>query len=412
MSSFNYNIVKNSMKEKMAKKGISTGRTVIGLTGGISSGKSTVSAFLAKLGAVVINADEIGHEALQPHTGIWQEVVSAFGEGILQAGGEVDRQKLGEIVFGNEHALERLNGIMHPGMYRIAEKRIEDLGKQGSQVIVLEAPLLVEAGWLPLVDQVWVTMAEEKTVVKRLCRRNGLSQTQAMARIRSQLPAGEKAKYADIVIDTDGTLSEVEASVEELWKALHAGGVKERIRKALAGREKRIGDSTDGKSLALAAVLIPVYEKEGEYYLIVTRRTEVVNYHKGQISFPGGKHQKEDKSLMDTALRESWEEIGLNPEHVEILGELDDIVTNTSFVVSPVIAAIPYPYEFRVSEREVEEIIEIPLSALLDSDNVKEQLSFRHGEPVTDYSYNYRDWVIWGATARIVKQFLDVVFGV
>src|SRR4030042_4332721 len=114
---------------------------VIGLTGGIGSGKSTVSKFLAGLGAVILSADKIGHEAFQPHTEAWHEVVDAFGEGILLAGGEVDRQKLGEIVFGNAGALAKLNQIMHPRMYRMAEERIEDLKKQGIEGIVLEAPV-------------------------------------------------------------------------------------------------------------------------------------------------------------------------------------------------------------------------------------------------------------------------------
>lgn len=194
---------------------------VIGLTGGISSGKSTVSAFLAKLGAAVINADEIGHEAFRPHTEIWRQVVTAFGEGITKTGGEIDRQKLGEIVFNDAKSLEKLNEIMHPAMYRIAEQKITELLKKGMDIIVLEAPLLVEAGWLPLVDTVWVTIADEITVVKRLRRRNGLSEEQAMARIRSQLPAEEKVKYADVIINTGGTLDEVQDRIEELWYNLH-----------------------------------------------------------------------------------------------------------------------------------------------------------------------------------------------
>jgi len=193
---------------------------VIGLTGGIGSGKSTVSSFLAQLGAVVLSADEIGHEALKPRTQIRQEVVNAFGKGILKADGEVDRQKLGDIVFNNAEALARLNQIMHPRMHGIAEKRIEELKQQGAEVVVLEAPLLVEANWLDLVDQVWVTAATEATVVRRLCQRSGLSEGQALARVHSQLPSEERIKYADAVIDTNGTLSEVETRVKELWGKL------------------------------------------------------------------------------------------------------------------------------------------------------------------------------------------------
>jgi len=193
---------------------------VIGLTGGICSGKSTVSQFLTKLGAVVLSADKLGHEILEPHTEVWKEVVSVFGEDILSIGGEVDRQKLGEIVFDNSEALAMLNKITHPEMYRMAEKRIDGLKQKGNRVIILEAPLLIEAGWLSLVDKVWVTVANEETIVRRLRKRSGLSEAQALARIRSQLPAEEKIKYADAVINTDCTLGEVETRVKELWTSL------------------------------------------------------------------------------------------------------------------------------------------------------------------------------------------------
>jgi len=184
--------------------------------------------------------------------------------------------------------------------------------------------------------------------------------------------------------------------------------MKESIRQALSQREKRVNRA---EGLTPAAVLIPIYERAGECYLIVTKRTEKVNYHKGQISFPGGVHQAGDKTLRETALRESWEEIGLNPRDVEILGELDDIVTVTSnYAVSPFVAAIPYPYEFRASPEEVEEIIEVPLAALLDNCNFREELQFLQGKLTPQYFYQYSGWVIFGATARMLKQFLEIVF--
>lgn len=185
--------------------------------------------------------------------------------------------------------------------------------------------------------------------------------------------------------------------------------MKERIKQALSQRKKK---HIEDNGSVPTAVLIPIYEKTGKYYLIVTKRTEEVNYHKGQISFPGGGRQARDKTLRDTALRESWEEIGLDPRDVEVLGELDDVLTaTTNFIISPFVAAIPYPYAFRASPREVEEIIEVPLAVLLDKNNFKEELKFREGELVPEYSYEYGGRVIWGATARILKQFLEVVFG-
>lgn len=193
---------------------------VIGLTGGILTGKSTVSGMLAERGAVVIDADKIGHEAYTPHTKTWQELVDAFGDGILKQNGEIDRKKLGEIVFDDPRALARLNKIVHPRMHEMMREEIERLRGEGVTVVVLEAAVLIEANWTDLVDEVWVTVAPEEVVVKRLQNRGGLSEEQARARIRSQLPVEERAKYANVIIDTDCQLSEVRAVVEELWGRL------------------------------------------------------------------------------------------------------------------------------------------------------------------------------------------------
>jgi len=381
---------------------------VIGLTGGICSGKSTVSGFLAELGAVTISADEIGHEAFQPYTTMWQEVVQAFGRGILKEGDEIDRQKLGEIVFNDADALARLDRIMHPAMHRVAKERIERLKQQGTKVTVLEAPLLVEANWLDLVNQVWVTIASESTVLSRCCRRSGLSEDQARARISSQLPPEERLKYAYVVINTDVSLDEVKARVKELWERLcQQETTREKIRRALSQREKRLCQ-TEG--LTRAAVLIPMYHKAGEWYLVLTKRTETMEYHKGQISFPGGAHYEEDASPKDTALRESWEEIGLAPADVEILGELDDTATYvTRFLISPFVGVIPYPYDFKANPEEVEEVISAPLDVLLDKRNFREEMQQIDGQFVSQYFYRYGDKVIWGATARMLKQFLEVI---
>lgn len=194
--------------------------TVIGLTGGILSGKSTVSQMLSKLGAVVIDADKVGHEVYMPNSEAWQELVKAFGKGILKDNQEIDRKRLGEIVFSDPQALARLNAIVHPRMYRLMEQRIEGLKSREAQVVVLEAAVLIEANWLPLVDQVWVTAAPEETVLQRLVNRSGLSREQAQARIRAQLSNKERAGYADVVIDTNCTLPEVEAKIKELWNDL------------------------------------------------------------------------------------------------------------------------------------------------------------------------------------------------
>jgi len=193
---------------------------VIGLTGGIASGKSTVAGFLAELGAVVIDADKVGHEVFKPDTEPWREVVTAFGTGILKPNGEIDRSKLGEIVFGNPDSLARLNQIMHPRINDMVKAQIEEYQRQGVDLVVLEAPLLLEAGWTSLVDEVWVTVAPESIVLRRLKKKTGMSREQSLARIRSQLPSEERIKRADVVIDTDCSLDEVRAKVKELWQKL------------------------------------------------------------------------------------------------------------------------------------------------------------------------------------------------
>ncbi len=195
---------------------------VIGLTGGIGSGKSTVSQYLAELGAVVIDADKVGHEAFKPGTEAWREVVNTFGREVLTPAGEVDRKKLGEIVFDNPESLLRLNQIMHPRMYDMVKARIEEYRRQGVDVVVLEAAVLIEANWTSLVDEVWVTLAPEVKVLERLKKQRGLVEEQTLARIRSQLSTEERVKHADVVISNDDDVAKLKAKVKELWERLKA----------------------------------------------------------------------------------------------------------------------------------------------------------------------------------------------
>lgn len=193
---------------------------IIGLTGGILSGKSTVAQMLVEKGAGHIDADKMGHEAYEPHTKTWQKVIDAFGTGILKENEEIDRQKLGDIVFNDPESLARLNRIVHPQIGRLVVEELEKLRSKGVDVVVIEAILLIEARWTNIVDEVWVTVAPEETVLKRLQNRSGLSEEQARARIRAQLSSEERAKYGDVVINTDCDLSEVRAMVDELWQRL------------------------------------------------------------------------------------------------------------------------------------------------------------------------------------------------
>jgi len=202
---------------------------VIGLTGGIGSGKSTVSGFLAELGTIIIDVDKVWHEALKADSELRQKIVAAFGDGIVKPSGEIDRKKLGKIVFAHSEALARLNNIMHPWMYKTVKAQLGEYRRRGVRVVVLEAPLLIEvpllmrAGQPSLsdeVDEVWVTVAPESVVLKRLKEKSGLSEPESLARIRSQLPSEEKVKQADVVIDTDCSLAELRAKVRKLWEKL------------------------------------------------------------------------------------------------------------------------------------------------------------------------------------------------
>ncbi len=196
---------------------------VIGLTGGMGSGKSTVSKFLAELGAVVIDADRIGHELYQPNSKVWQELVHTFGQHIVAPDGTIDRKKLGAIVFSSPEQLKRLNGIVHPPMFDMVKERIEEYRRWGIQVVVLDAPILFEANWTPLVEEVWVVVADEKNIIRRAMARTGLPEEQIRARIRSQMSNEERIKRAAVVIHNDGTMEELRTKVKEQWDKLAAG---------------------------------------------------------------------------------------------------------------------------------------------------------------------------------------------
>lgn len=194
---------------------------IIGVTGNIGSGKSAVCRILTKLGVTIIDADELAHETYKPRSQTWQELINTFGKNIVKANEEIDRQKLGQIVFANPAALALLNQIVHPRAYRMAQEKIEDYHRQGAKAIVVEATLLIEAGWTDLVDKVWLVVTPEATIVQRLKEQQGMSGSQILARLKAQMPAEEKMKYADEVIYNAGSLGQLEAKVTELWHKLH-----------------------------------------------------------------------------------------------------------------------------------------------------------------------------------------------
>lgn len=190
---------------------------VIGLTGGIGTGKTLVSNILKELGAAIVNADLLGHEVYKPDTEGWQEVVESFGDGLLTPDREVDRKKLGAIVFSDPEAMSRLNAITHPKIYRMVEERVNELDNQGTKVAVVEAALLIEAGWTPVANEIWVTTSSEGKVIERLKSRNNLDEDAIRARIRSQMPQDERVAYADVIIENNESLEELGKQIQQLW---------------------------------------------------------------------------------------------------------------------------------------------------------------------------------------------------
>jgi dephospho-CoA kinase len=193
---------------------------VIGLTGGIGTGKSTVSQYLSELGAAIIDADKLGHEVYLPNTESWRDLVKTFGKEILTPANKIDRKKLATIVFNNPEKLQQLNAIVHPRMFAIAKQRIEDNRRKGTKVVILDAPILFETNWTPLVEEVWVVVANEANVVKRAVARSGLTEEQVRLRIRSQMSNEERIQRAQAVIHNDGTAEDLRKKVNELWQRL------------------------------------------------------------------------------------------------------------------------------------------------------------------------------------------------
>lgn len=202
---------------------------VIGLTGGIASGKSVVSQYLSGEGAVVIDADKVGHEAYRQGSGCYDDVVQAFGQDVVGADGEIDRRALGAKVFGDDpSARKRLEGIVWPWMRKTMDLRLGALRAQGVPVVVLEAAVLIEADWIPLVDQVWVVTVSPEIARARIVERNGLPPEQAQARIDAQLSNDERTSQAQVIIENNGSLDELQARVKAAWESLVASQVEAR----------------------------------------------------------------------------------------------------------------------------------------------------------------------------------------
>ena len=195
---------------------------LIGLTGGVATGKSTVAAMFRQCGAVVIDADALAHEVVRPGTPGWREIIRRFGRSILQADQTLNRQALGQIVFGNRAKLRQLEAIIHP---RVAREQIrltrEAARKDRQAVVVYDVPLLFEAGIDKRVDKVVVVTADQRTQIARLKKRNGLSRPEALRRIRNQMPLAKKIRMADYILNGTKDQKSLARDVAKLYQSLH-----------------------------------------------------------------------------------------------------------------------------------------------------------------------------------------------
>ena len=193
-------------------------KTVIGLTGNIGVGKSTVMALLAGLGAVGIDADKVAHQVMEPGQPAYQQIVARFGLSIAPDGGPIDRLRLGQIVFSDPAALADLEAIVHPAVFEVIQRRVAEAS---APVVVIEAIKLLEAGLSrQLCQQVWVVAAPREQQILRLMQTRGLSEAEAALRIDAQPPQAEKIAQADVVIDNSGSLEAVRVQVERAWQML------------------------------------------------------------------------------------------------------------------------------------------------------------------------------------------------
>jgi dephospho-CoA kinase len=200
------------------------GIRVIGLTGGIATGKNSVARFFQNKGAVVIDADQLAREAVEPGSRGLAKVVAAFGSGVLTPDGLLDRKCLGELVFSDSARRSQLEGILHPEIRRLAEERIACAAGEGHRVIFYMAPLLIEAGVTDRVDEFWVVTVRPEVQLERLMLRDGISREHAQRIIDSQMPLAEKEKYGRVVIDNSGTPEETGKRLAQIWADEVEGG--------------------------------------------------------------------------------------------------------------------------------------------------------------------------------------------
>ena len=194
---------------------------IIGLTGGIGAGKSTVARMLAEKGAVVVDADRVAHDVYEPDGPGFELVVDRFGRDVVGSDGRIDRKALGAKVFGDAAALRDLNAIIHPLVRKEVARRLLDAARaRPDAVVVVEAALMTETGWTGGAGTLWVVVADPATAVRRLVRDRAMSESEAQLRISAQATNEARRAYADVVIENDGTLDELAEAVDEAWVGL------------------------------------------------------------------------------------------------------------------------------------------------------------------------------------------------
>ncbi|MCC6759322.1 MAG: dephospho-CoA kinase [Candidatus Omnitrophica bacterium] len=192
---------------------------IVGVTGQLATGKSTVAAMFAERGAAVINADLLAHRALRPHGACFKKVVRAFGKDILKKG-EIDRKGLAEIVFSDEKKLKKLEGIIHPFVIKETRRQAELFKKSGKSIVVLDVPLLFESKMDKGTDLSVVVKASRAVQLKRIAQQRRMEQWEALRRMRAQFSMAEKARRADIIVNNGGTLERTEKQVTKIWEML------------------------------------------------------------------------------------------------------------------------------------------------------------------------------------------------
>jgi dephospho-CoA kinase len=193
---------------------------IIGLTGGIASGKSIVAGILEEMGAVVIDADQLARDVVKPGTDQYQAIVETFGEKVLQPDGTLDRKALGRIVFADPNARVQLERITHPAIIKLAEERLKEERLKGTEIVIYMVPLLLEAGLASSVDEVWVVYADENTQIGRLMKRDNIGRDEALRKMAAQMPMDEKVKFGKVIIDNSGTPDETRRKLKKLWQEM------------------------------------------------------------------------------------------------------------------------------------------------------------------------------------------------